>query len=184
MDKIKKYLEKNIIVYCGKHYSLLPLALHAMNKIDEIFAFNQPLLPDEIVQQDSIDGRDIFNIYSIPKVLLKEIKEQYPQAKICHQATVFIAETLKKTDIEKQIFIDVYPDFFYANITQNDKLLFSNAFAYGNIEEFIYFVLNIFDKFDLNQLETKLTISGEINKKDKKIAILKDYIKHIELLNH
>ena len=174
---------KNIVAYCGKNYTLLPLALHTNNKIDEVFVFNQPLLPDEIVRQDNIEGMDIFNIYSIPKNLLAEIKEQFPQNAICHQATIFIGETMKKPDIEKQIFIEIYPDFFYANITQNAKLLFSNAFEYSSVEEFIYFVLNIFDKFSLNQLEAKLTISGEINKKDKKIAILKDYIKQIEIFN-
>ena len=172
-------LDKNIVTYCGKNYTLLPLALHVNNKIDEIFTFNQPLQADETVRQDSIG--DIFNIYSIPKKLLAEIKEQFPNSTIFHQASVFIGETLKKSDIEKRLFIEVYPGFFYANIVQNGKLLFSNAFEYTTSDEFIYFVLNIFDKFDLNQLETKLTISGEINKKDKKIAILKDYIKNYEL---
>ena len=176
---IKTY--KNIVAYCGRNYTLLPLALHVNNKIDEVFAFNQPLEKDEIVRQDNIANLDVFNLYSIPKTLLATLKEQYPQAVICHQASVFIEKSLEKQDIEKQLFIEVYSGFFYANITQNGKLLFSNAFEYANTEEFIYFVLNIFDKFGLNQLETKLHISGEINKKDKKAGILKDYIKYIEI---
>ena len=175
-ELIKCCLEKNLVAYCGKHYTLLPLALH-VNKIDEIFAFNQPLAKGEVVRQDNVG--DIFNLYSIPQNLLAEIKEKYPQVKICHQATLFIEKSLEKQDIEKQIFLDIYSDFFYANITQNGKLLFSNVFEYDDSEEFIYFVLNIFDKFNLNQLETKLYVSGEINKKDRKIAILKDYMKYL-----
>ena len=112
---------------------------------------------------------------------MAEIKETYPQAKICHRATLFIEKSLEKQTIEKQAFLDVYPGFFYANIVQNGKLLFSNTLEYANVEEFIYFVLNIFDKFGLDQLETKLTISGEINKKDKRIGVLKDYLKELKM---
>ncbi|MDR0873842.1 MAG: DUF3822 family protein [Prevotellaceae bacterium] len=168
-----KIMKDNTVVYFGKKYTLVPLALHAKNKIDEIFAFNQPLGKDETVQQDCIDG--IFNLYSVPKTLKEHFSE------ITHQATIFIEHSLKNSDLEKQVFIDVYPDFFYANITQNGRLLFSNAFEYANAEEFVYFVLNIFDKFGLNQLENKLIISGETDKKDDKIRLLKDYIKFLVL---
>jgi hypothetical protein len=168
-----KITEDKKLVYFGKKYTLLPLALHTKSKIDKVFAFNQPLAEDETVQQDCIG--DIFNLYSVPKTL----KEQYSE--IIHQATIFIANSLKNFDLEKQLFIDVYSDFFYANIIQNGRLLFSNAFEYANTEEFVYFVLNIFDKFGLHQLETKLIISGEIDKKDEKIKLLKDYIKMVNV---
>lgn len=182
IDPIFNYpFAKIIIAYCGKHYTLLPEILFEENNKKELFGFNQPLTETEIIRYETICETEIVNIYSISENLFYFLKQKFPQAVILHQASTLINEAIlsSKTQQIQSLHIDVYPDFFYATIVDNGNLILSNSFAYENTNEFIYFVISLFNRFELSLSEVNLFLSGNINKTSEEVRILRNYISHI-----
>lgn len=167
------------IIYCGQSYTLLPSAFYDADKKEDLLKFNQALIDEDIVKSSLIKGTDIINIFSFPKLYFDFFQQKFPNAFIHHQASLLVFDAVKKTDSSKQFHIDVYPDFFYATVVENTHLLLSNTYSYTNLNEFVYHIINLYDKLELNQQETKLYFSGEIEKEGKEINILKDYIQNI-----
>jgi hypothetical protein len=202
IDPIFNYpLGKSNIVYAGQNYTLIPSELFETKYAEEYFCFAHKLEENEKIVYEQIKGSDIFNIYSLPKDLLEFLQQKFPNVPIHHQNSMLINDTVTKEiagrtsndkagcressvnevkpQSQKVLHIDVFPDFFYAVITEQGKLILSNSIAYANTNEFVYFIINLFDKFNLNQNESRLFISGDIEKADEKIEILSKYIEQI-----
>ena len=180
-DPIFNYSYKKIIItYGGQSYSLMPCELFDADKATEILSFSQSQA-GETVRHEQLLKTNIINIFSIPENLLQFLTQRFPDASILHQSTALISDAIRQSQEQqaKQLHIDVHAGFFYATIVDNGKLILSNSFTYENTAEFAYFVLNLFSKFDLNQDETHLFFSGNINKTGDEVDILQHYIRHI-----
>lgn len=182
-DVVFAYPFKKIkIVYCGQRYTLIPAEFYTETAKKDLFTFNHTLSNDEEVCQEPIKGTDIINVYSIPTDIYSFFQQQFPYATIQHQASLLLSDAIKKSIGQEQpeVYVDVQPNFFYANVVANSCLLLSNAYSYANANELVYHIVNLFEQLKLNQYETILSIAGEIKKEGESIAILKKYIQKIQ----
>jgi hypothetical protein len=170
-------LEKIVITFVGQHYTLFPSKLFDSEKKKEIFAFSQPLAETEQVRYDRINGTEILTIYSLPKDLLDLLNQKFPQALILHQASVLLKDIACQEGT--QIWVDVHRNFFFASMVSNGKLLMSNSFSYKNDTEFLYFVMSLIDKFELDANSIPLLVSGNIGKEGNLAHLLKEYIRFV-----
>ena len=62
---------------------------------------------------------------------------------------------------------------------KNKKLLLFNVFEYHSKEDFIYYVLFVFEQLNLDVETTPIKLSGQIEKDDDIYSILYTYVRHI-----
>ena len=74
--------------------------------------------------------------------------------------------------------------FFQAILLKDGNLMFINTFQFQSSKDFIYYVLLLFDQFDLKQEEVNLMLSGQLIKDSEIYRLLFRYIKKVNFIQH
>jgi hypothetical protein len=192
-EKIKEILttDENIngnyksvqLISLSHKSTLVPAPLFHKDNIGLYFEFNHPADKNEEITFNKIKTIDAYNIFSFPKKLKSNLKEIFPKIKLYHQATAFIENSFishKNKKVQSRAFIHVTRNFFDILVITNNKLVLYNTFYYKNENDFIYFVMYIFEQFKLNAETTEVILSGEIDKTSIYFNTLRKFIRLIK----
>jgi len=160
--------------------TLVPMPLYDEQERKTYLQFNQMTDPDDVIYADKMQNADAYNIFAVPSQLMPVVEFLHPQ--IHNHASVFIESLLltKRHSIEPmQVFVNVHSGFFDMVVIHDRKLRFSNSFAYATAEDFIYFVLFVFEQLKLLPEKNHVVLSGEIVKDSAIFEILYKYIRNI-----
>jgi len=177
----RKYKSSSYFFITDKS-TLVPLPLFNKEKIKEYLLFNQPLEEHDKIFYNQIKNAGTYTVYSIPVNICEILDKQFPGIKSYHQSVPFIEQILLKNQpggFDHSTFIHVTPGIFDIAVSQSKKLILYNQFRFRNENDFIYFVLNIFEQLKLNTEKTLLLLSGEITKTSRYYESVKKYIKTI-----
>ncbi len=178
----REYKSSSYIFITDKS-TLVPSPLFNKEKIKEYLMFNHPLGEHDKIFYNQIKNAGTYTVYSIPVTICEILDKQFPGIRSYHQSVPFIEQILLKNQpagFEYSAFIHVTPGIFDIAVSQSKKLILYNQFRYRNENDFIYFVLNIFEQLKLNPEKTLLLLSGEITKTSKYYESVKKYIKSIK----
>jgi hypothetical protein len=191
MEHLKTFLNENelvnlsykdtLVIWESQHSTLVPSVLFDAKEQDAYFHFNQSADKDEKICADKLKNAETYNIYSVPAGLEGILK--LDSLRIRHHATVFIEAMMifsKNKISSKLVFVDVHSAFFDMLIIENNRLLFYNSFAYKTPEDFIYFVLFVFEQLKLSPELDGIILSGEILKNSALSDILYKYVRNID----
>ncbi|WP_296386943.1 DUF3822 family protein, partial [Winogradskyella sp.] len=67
-------------------------------------------------------------------------------------------------------------------VVDKSKLLLFNVFEYNSKEDFIYYVLFVFEQLKLDVETTPVNLSGNIDKDDEIYNTLYTYVRHIDFM--
>lgn len=177
----RKYKSSSYFFITDKS-TLVPSPLFNKDKIKEYLMFNHPLEERNKIFYNQIKNANTYTVYSIPVNICEILDKQFPGIKNYHQSVPFIEQIILKNqsgEFDFSAFINITPGIFDIAVSQSKKLILYNQFCFKNENDFIYFVLNIFEQLKLNPEKTLLFLSGEITKTSKYYESLKKYIKSI-----
>lgn len=181
-NELAKHKYKDVVVLWESHRStLVPNALFDPAEQETYFHFNHGSETDEKIYADKLKTTEVFNVYAIPLDLEKNIS--VASFRIRHHASVFIESMMvfsKHTLLPKQVFVNVHSGFFDMLVTENGRLLFYNSFAYKTAEDFIYFVLFVYEQLKLSPENNGVILSGEILKNSALFDMLYKYVRNID----
>src|SRR5450759_585359 len=162
----KRYKKINCIVPSSK-FTLVPTPLYDPAKKDEYFSFNHILEEDNIVLADKTSDPDAFLVFSVSKPIIELINRFYPGVYPHHHIKLLLEHTssIRKSVNGNYIHAHVERDFFNLIVFNNNILKFCNSFAYRNISDILYYVLNAFKNLGIKQEET-IYFSGLTEKYD------------------
>jgi len=177
---IKKYKK----VYCvmpSSKFTLVPAPLYDPGKKDEYFTFNHILEEGNVILSDRILNPEAFLVYSVSKSINELLKSSHPGAHLHHQIKLLLDHTSsgRKNLTGNYIHVHVERDFFNLIIYSNNILRFCNSFAYRNISDILYYVLNTFRILDIKQEET-VYCSGLTEKYDDLSSSFSLYVRNIK----
>lgn len=88
----------------------------------------------------------------------------FPGSLIHTASAVFVKGILRKYSqlIVRQVFINVYHDFFEISVIQGLRLLYLNAFRYTSPSDVLYYVIFVLEQLGFVPSEEKVTLMGEI----------------------
>ena len=117
------------------------------------------------------------------KKFTKLFNEKYNYIKFYHQSSPFIENALienKNQKFDYKVYIYNYVSFFDIIVITPQKLLFYNSFKYHNENDFIYFLMNVFEQLKLNPALTPVYLMGNISKLSDYYETLKKFITNIK----
>ena len=156
-----------------------------MEKAGTYLKFNQPEIPDNEINFDTLSNAMAANIYYCPEDLMQKVNEIWPNSKLIHSSSSLLeilAINFKNLSDDKQVFVNVLEDRFELVYFKQNKLHFYNSFKFKTKEDFIYFLLAAFEQLLINPEEAKLKLLGIIDKEGQLYEIIYQYIRHIEFI--
>ncbi len=192
IEKIKLIIEKDEIIpnintlikilFYNKNTIIVPNAFYDEDKRREILEFNVNLQKNDIILSNKLRNND-YNIFSINNDLFNFLNTTFKNYTIYNQASVVVNESILNSAKDKtKIIIDSNSSFIDVTLIEKGTLKFKNTFEYKTTTDFVFFVLNIYDKFELQPEKTEIYISGKITPISDEVLLLKNYIKKIKFL--
>lgn len=162
--------------------TLVPAPLFDEKEVQTFAEFN--FLPDEgnLIFYDKLIYPDTFNLYPVPELMLKTIKELFPVSRVISHSSALIEGLMiqyKNLPEKKRIFANIRNSFLDIVVIEGKNLVYYNSFNYTTKEDFIYFIIFVFEQLNLNPEETELTLAGFIEKSSSLFEIVYKYIREI-----
>jgi hypothetical protein len=170
----------------NKNFSLVPDSLFDKTYLKEYLNINCSVNGKEVYYHKQ-KTTDTVNIYAADKELIEWFKAKYPHKaiRIFHNTSSFIEGLMidKAVQEERSVFIVSEKNLITVLVKKNKRLEFCNSFSYVTPEDFIYFVMFVYDQLKLNPETTPVTIWGEVTPDSAIYSKLYKYIRYIHFGN-
>jgi hypothetical protein len=181
-----RYGYKSIGVgFITSKFTLVPAPLFDESNKDIYLNFNHPIdKVEEVILHDVLKNTDSVLLFAIPKKVLSTIETLFKKAIVKHQSSSLIDLLVlqHKNASDKKVIVHIQASHFELIVTQGKKLLFFNSFKYQSTEDFIYYVLFVYEQLNMNPEEQELVLSGEIEKNSAIYSILHKYIRTVSFI--
>jgi hypothetical protein len=169
------------VIHQNELSTLVPKKLYDENNKADYLKFNTKILKTDFITQDDIAANESVNVY-IPYININNyIFETFGEFIYKHSSTVLIDAVMQKTSYDNaNVYLHVNSSMIEISVTENGQLQLFNVFEYHSKEDFIYYVLFVFEQLKLNVETTIVHLSGTIDKNDELYNLLYTYIRHVE----
>lgn len=162
--------------------TLIPTALYDPALKTDYFKINHTLDANDELLAEKLKYIDSHNIYSLNKNIKQLFLKKFVGINFLHHSSSLINNTLfkYKNASNTKIIVHVQATHMEIIAVQDKNLIFYNSFDYKSQEDFIYYILFVYDQLKLNPEEQEVELIGEINKKSNLYDILFKYIRFIK----
>ena len=167
-------------------FSLVPAAYFISENSSDYLTLNADLNPkiEDIFYYRHI-STDAVNLFAVDRKLVNFVREHFvkKQVQILSQASAFIEGTLQHDDHtnEKTMFCLVDKGILHVLVSQNQKLTYYNQFAVRKNEDYLKYIMQVFQDGKLKPKTSRVIIWGGVRPNSQVIELLKKYIKNISL---
>lgn len=173
-----------MVIHQNELSTLIPKDLYDDKQKADYLKFNAKILKTDFITHDEIAVNNSINVY-IPYVNINNyIFETFGEFIYKHSSTLLIDTVLQrinKTE-DSEIFIHVNNSTIEVLAIDKGQLQLFNVFEYHSKEDFIYYILFVFEQLKLDTETAKVVLSGRIKKDDELYTILYTYVRHVEFI--
>ncbi len=172
------------IAFVNSKFTIVPNRLYDANNINSFLEHLIDLEEEDTTLINPIAFCDSQLLYRINTPFLKLIKNYYPQAKIYHFWKPLLLGYANQTEHQysNQLFINVVDKSVAISLFKGTALQFCNIYHYKSANDFIYYVMLVFDQFNLKPETTPTNLSGMIVENSEIYHALYRYVRHLNLI--
>ncbi|WP_225035768.1 DUF3822 family protein [Winogradskyella sp. SM1960] len=173
-----------LVIHQNELATLVPEELYNAEHKADYLKFNSKILRNDFITEDTISANNSVNVY-VPYVNINNyIFETFGEFVYKHASSVLINSHLQhlETVDEPIVYININKNTVEVVVTKENKLQLFNNFEYHSKEDFIYYILFVFEQLKLDTETTLVKLSGHINLGDELYVILYTYIRHVNFI--
>ncbi len=165
-------------------FSLVPSNMFVQEAAADYLAVNSEIKTsfEDVAYYKQI-SMDTVNIFAAETKLCKWIESIYKRKKVhvIHQGSALIEGIFKHQDHiqEKGMYCYIDRGIMHIIVTEEGKLLFYNQFAVRKKEDFLKYIMLVFNEMKLDSKKSQLLIWGFINPNSDEMTLLKKYIRNV-----
>lgn len=165
--------------------TLVPEGVYSEDARAHFFEFEYGAPLKVQIDSDYIDGIKAYNIYPIDYQRKELLTSVIPNIRIRHDHSTLIEllSRLSKLANQTKAYVNVMDHHFDLVIFEKNKLRFSNNFNYQTPEDFIYFLLLVFEELEMQFREIPLTFLGKIDESSDLYKFTANYTNDIQLMS-
>jgi hypothetical protein len=174
-----------LVIHQNELATLVPNALYNENNKADYLKFNSKILRTDLIVHDNIAVNDSSNVY-VPYVNINNyIFETFGAFVYKHSSSIILDTVLQKIEAKEspEVYINVNSSTIELLVVDKGQLLLFNVFEYHSKEDFIYYVLFVFEQLKLDVETTPIKLSGQTDKGDDIYNILYTYVRHIDFIS-
>ncbi|OFX20737.1 MAG: hypothetical protein A2033_03355 [Bacteroidetes bacterium GWA2_31_9] len=191
-DKFEKIIDSNellqrnfksvYVMCCFSKFTQVPAPLFDASKVDSIFNFLHEKDDDEELLHNKLDISGTYLIFAIKKNYLDLISKQFPNAKFFHYSLPIIENKLMlyKNKQQQKVFVNINKSSFDILVIDCNKMLLFNTYMIENEDDFIYFILYVFEQLALNPEDVEVIFMGNTKKDDLYFQKARKYIRNLK----
>lgn len=162
--------------------TIVPKPLFEETKKTLYLKFNTAVSPDDAVLVDDIKNLDAKNIYAFPLVLQSKLTALFSNIVFRHCSSVLIESMLaqSKNQTAKKVAVHIYATHFEVAVIEGKGLLFYNTFNYQTPEDFIYYLLFVYEQLQMNPETIEALFLGEVEKNSEIYTLTQKYIRNVK----
>jgi hypothetical protein len=165
--------------------TLVPTQLFDADKSFDYLNFNHKLLESEFVTHDIVEELDLAVVYS-PFVEVNDwLLDKFGEFEYKHCSTVLLENYFKSSVLNKQkrFFLNYSPKQIDICVIEDKKLQFFNSFKINTADDFVYFVMFVFEQLQLDANEQTIELSGDLKQESEAYLLLHRYVTNIEVFD-
>lgn len=165
-------------------FSLVPTNMFVQESAADYLALNSEIKTafEEVNYYKQI-AADYVNVFAAETKLCRWIESIYKKKKvhIIHQGSALIEGFLKHADHieEKSMYAYVDRGILHLVVTEGEKLLYYNQFAARKKEDYLKYIMLVFNELRMSGKESHVFVWGFIKPNSEEMGLLKRYIKNI-----
>ncbi|MEE4214643.1 MAG: DUF3822 family protein [Bacteroidales bacterium] len=169
------------ILFNTEQSTIVPATLYDPAVKNEYFELNHKLRDNYMVSNNKLTEPDAYLLFGVRKDIFDLAINLFPEASISHQVKPLLNSSFRQARKNKERYIRVHFDrgFFTMIIIADNELQFFNSFRVRNDSDILYYLLNSFNRFEVNN-DQKVYLSGNISKFDDLYNNLLRYIKTLK----
>lgn len=135
------------------------------------------------IKSDDLDGFAAQNVYAYPKLLTEILTERFAGVRICHcsSALLLAHRALPEPEKEPLVLINVWSNQLIIMLYEGQDLQFINTYPYQSSKDFIYFVMLVFDQYELDREGVPVRLSGQIVEESEIFRLLNRYLHDVKM---
>ena len=172
------------VIHQNELSTLVPKALYDEKQKANYLKFNAKILKTDYITHDDIDQNQSVNIY-IPYVNINNyIFDTFGEFTYQHSSTVFINSILKNDKLgdEPVMFVNINKTMLEIVVLDKGDIQLFNVFEYHSKEDFIYYILFVFEQLSLDVETTPVKLCGKIANDDELFKLIYTYVRHVDIL--
>ncbi len=180
--------QKVFFSYTSQPHTLIPDSLFDKNQIDQYldFCFSKPntIKQEQLAFFNKIKMADSWCVFQVPHKIVSLLNKYFPEIQYFCPTIPFIENTLLHASTDSnscQVHICISRTSFEIAVKKGNSLILHNTFEYQNTKDFLYFTLFVIDQLKLDTHNTKIFLSGAIDKRKDLYNTLKKYIKKVTI---
>ena len=167
--------------------TLIPKELFDKQNLKDYFTFNHRLDEFEEIHFNYIKKIDSYNIFAIPSDLTTLLINKFPEIIFVHQNNTFVNTLINTGETVKfklpVVHVNVNSSSFDIGIYKDDKFLMLNTYLFNDENDFVYYLLNTLEQYDVKLNKMHLNISGYIEKDTEFYYFIHKFIPKLKFLS-
>ncbi|MEM7297944.1 MAG: DUF3822 family protein [Bacteroidota bacterium] len=165
-------------------FTLVPSNLFVQENAADYLALNSEIKTafEEVSYYKQISV-DTVNVFAAESKLSKWIESIYKKKKVhvIHQGSALIEGILKNADHveERSMYCYIDRGILHIIVTEGNKLLYYNQFAARKKDDYLKYIMLVFNELKMDNKKSHVFIWGFINPASAEIDLLKKYIRNI-----
>ena len=168
------------LIWVSNKNILIPEHLFSKENIKSHFEFVQKIDEYDELHYRNINIINTVSIFTIPYQVANIFANEFKNIKFYNQQDPFLNHIYNKYTGLGKLFVNVNKEFIDVAVIENGSLLLYNNFLYKSEMDIVYFVMNVYNKYQNDSGLTDVVLSGFIDKKSDSYLKLKEFIPHIK----
>jgi len=175
---LQKDFSSILVIHQNNLYTLVPQIYFKEEQLSNYLAFTIKTLKTDFITFDVIST---FNNVYIPYVNINNyLFQHFGEFTYQHHISCIIQKLIAQNKSKEiNVYINVYSTSFDIVVLQEKKVLLSNSFSYLSKEDFIYYILFVYEELKLDKEVTPIYFMGKIKKDSNLYSITYNYVRHI-----
>lgn len=176
--------EDIVVLHDNNLNTFVPTAIFDENALGSYLQYNTKVFSSDFFAFDELANQTINNVY-IPYVQINNVLfDKLGSFTYQNINTALVDHVLERaannTNIE--VYAYVQKDHFELVVTQGAQLILFNSFLYTTPQDFIYYLLFVYEQLKLDPETIRLNLMSRIEKEDALFEQVYTYIRHLDLI--
>lgn len=183
-DELQQAFTDVVVLHDSNLNTFVPTALFDENAMGSYLQYNTKVFANDFFAFDELAQFEMNNVY-VPFVQINNFLLDHFGTFTYHNINTFLVEQVLTKSLEQnaiEVYAYIQKDHFEIIVAEKGQLLLFNSYLYNTAQDFIYYVLFVYEQLKLNTEEIKLNLISRIDADDTLYKEAYTYIRHLEIL--
>lgn len=140
------------------------------------------LAPGEAIRTEEVPHQAAKIVYALPERVADWLNRYFRQARTVHISTAFLKVLPDHYRQGRWVIAHVWDRQLLLFFLEEGRLIFENSFSCHHAKDFLYYILLVYDQFQLNPMTVPIALSGHLAQDSEIFRLVFRYIQHLEFL--